>query len=205
MNENRKRSASLIVNNDSCNTSDDDDYYDDDFDDYLRMTKDELISALRKRDDRISLLERQCKRAKTTTTTTKISSLSASSATPPPPPPPPTISPEKIQQKVDQLRKLAYKGIKSQIKWRPSCREGTARFAYTGMCDEATFRGFFGLTKAKDKTKGGKVDCERFQDDMVTNRVVGKIRYGYLCLKGNVNVTYNKTTCEIKITGGFGL
>jgi len=179
-----KRSASLLVDNDSCTTS---------YDDYIRMTKDELVSALQERDDRISHLEQQCKRAKTTTTTTLTSAA-----------PPPTISPEKIQQKVDQLRKLAFKGIKSQIKWRPSCKNGTARFAYTGICDETTFRGFLELN-GKDKTKGGKVSIEKFQDDILKNNISVSIRYGYLRLNRDVNVTYNKTSCEIKITGGYGL
>lgn len=183
MNKNMKRSASLL--------DDDDDSYDtSDDDDYARMTKDELISALQERDDRISQLERESKRAKKTTTMASPTMAA-------------TISPEKMQQKVEQLRKLAYKGIKSQIKWQASCKNGTARFSNTGICDEATFRGFFQL-QGKDKTKGGKVDVEKFQDEIQKNDICVSIRYGSLTLNRDVNVTYNKATCEIKINGGYG-
>jgi hypothetical protein len=115
------------------------------------------------------------------------------------------ISPEKVQAKVEQVRRLVFHGILPQIKWRPSCQNGTARFSYTtGACDEATFRAFLQLTDA-DKTKGGKYPARVFQDRFLGNYVMVRVRDGYLSLNGDVNVTYNKGTGEVKITGAYGI
>lgn len=114
---------------------------------------------------------------------------------------------DKVQEaKVEQVRRLAFQGIKSQIKWRPSCKNGTARFVYTGSCDEITFRSLVGLQEKDKKTKGGKFPSRRFQDDILRNHFLVRIPNGYLSLNGDVKVTYsNKGTGEIKITGAYGV
>jgi hypothetical protein len=109
-----------------------------------------------------------------------------------------------VEAKVEQFRKLAYQGIKAQITWRPSCKSGTARFVYACMCDEATFRAFLNL-QPKDKTKGYKYDVGAFQEDILRNVLMVRIRYGYLSLNGDVRVSYNKNLSEMKITGSFGV
>jgi hypothetical protein len=109
-----------------------------------------------------------------------------------------------LEAKVEQFRKLAYQGIKAQITWRPSCKSGTARFVYACMCDEANFRAFLNL-QPKDKTKGYKYDVGVFQEDILRNVLMVRIRYGYLSLNGDVRVSYNKNLSEMKITGSFGV
>jgi hypothetical protein len=116
----------------------------------------------------------------------------------------PAVSPEQLDAKVEQFRKLAYQGIKAQITWRPSCKSGTARFVYACLCDEATFRAFLNLHE-KDKTKGYKYDVAAFQKDVLRNVLMVRIRYGYLSLNGDVRVSYNKKLSEMKITGSFGV
>lgn len=57
----------------------------------------------------------------------------------------------------------------------------------------------------KDKTKGAKMDVDKFEEEIVNGTVSASIRYGYLCLRGNVNITFKKADNEIKITGGYGM
>ena len=156
-------------------------------DDYQNMTPQALIAALQERDELIAKLQGDNKRLKTTASA-----------------PVAAVSPEKVQEKATRLRTLAYKGIKSQMKWKPSCKRGNARFAYEGVCDEATFRVFMRIAE-KDKTKGKRMEAENFQDEILGETLSASIRYGYLYLKGTVGIAFKKEDNIIKITGGYGM
>jgi hypothetical protein len=74
------------------------------------MTPEQLIAALQDRDHHIAKLESQCKRLKTSVA---------------------TVSPNKqpnslgnVKEQVRTLRRLIYNGLKSQMKWKPSCKRG---------------------------------------------------------------------------------
>ena len=152
---------------------------------YQQMTTEELIATLQQRDNHIGTLENECKRLKTVT-----------------PPAKQGLSPEQLQANVGRLRQLIHKGIKSQMKWKPSCKTGKARFSYEGICDEATFRAFMKLTD-KEKSKGKRMEAEDFQKDLLGDYLYASIRYGSLELRGKVNVSIGDNT--IKITGGYGV
>lgn len=152
--------------------------------DYASLSKEELICLLKDRDSTISKIEGECKKLKRAA--------------------PAEISPEKAREKADKLRTHAYRGIKSQMKWKPSCKHGSARFSYTAMCSEPTFRQFMNL-EDKDKTKGQKMEADDFEPKILGQYVSASIRYGYLSLKGTVNVTFSPKNSEIKITGGYGI
>ena len=157
---------------------------------YEAMTQEELIVALKERDVRIKTLEGECKRLK----------KSAAAIVFPAP-----VSPERIQSKAEKLRTIAYRGIKKQMKWKPSCKRGAARFAFEGMCDEPTFRAFMNLAK-KDKTKGKRMEVEEFESNILGGQSLStSIRYGYLYLRGNVNVSFSMDDSIVKITGGYGM
>jgi len=144
--------------------------------DYSSLSKDELIAALVERD-------------------AKIAKLSTAA---------PVVSPEKARDNAERLRTLAYRGIKAQMKWKPSCKRGAARFCYAAMCDEATFRAFMNLEE-KDKTKGtNKMDSEGL-DELLGKTLSASVRYADLYVRGNVNVSFQKKNNEIKISGGYGL
>lgn len=159
---------------------------------YQDLSPEQLLSALKDRDAHIVKLEKECKRLKTSKKATQGGAVA------------PIISPEQIQAKATKLRGVVYKGIKSQMKWKPSCKRGTARFSFEGMCDEPTFRGFMRLQE-KDKTKGQRMDCEKFQSEILGYQLVASIRYGYLMAKGNVNITFSKDDGIVKINGGYGM
>lgn len=114
------------------------------------------------------------------------------------------ISPEQLKAHAGRLGKLAHKGIKSQMKWKPSCKNGKARFSYEGICDETTFRAFLKLSD-KEKTKGKRMEAEKFQDNILGERLYASIRYDSLRLRGNVNVSFSPDESTIKIAGGYGL
>ncbi|CAB9501984.1 expressed unknown protein [Seminavis robusta] len=158
-------------------------------DEYESMTQRELIATLQDRDANIIKLESECKRLKKSTSSEG---------------PVVAVSPEKIQAQAQKVRSMAYKGIKSQMKWKPSCKHGTARFSYEGMCDEAAFRAFMGLTE-KEKTKGKRMESGAFENKILGQSLEASIRYGYLYLKGNVNISFSKDECTVKITGGYGI
>jgi hypothetical protein len=160
---------------------------------YQGMTPEELIAALQERDTHITKLERECKRLKTVTTPTTATTTTTK-----------TISPEQLQSQTERLRKLMCKGIKSQMKWKPSCKHGRARFSYEGICDEPTFRALMKLDD-KDKTKGKRMEPEKFQGEILEEELEASIRYGALYLRGNVNVSYSQDENTIKVTGGYGM
>jgi hypothetical protein len=156
---------------------------------YEDLTRDELIAALQKLDAEHQKLQTENKRLKQ-------SASKGSTA---------SVDPEKLRQAGLKLRSMAVRGIKSQMKWKPSCKYSKARFSWSSMCDEATFRAFRGL-KETDKKKGtGKMSIEDFES-LVGTSITTSIRYGYLSLVGeNVNITYGKDSGELKVTGYYGL
>jgi len=159
------------------------------------MTHDELISALQERDVRITTLESDNNLLKLEKSSFLLS---------PTPSAPNAISPEKVQAKADQLRELACRGIKSQMKWKPSCKKGTARFSYECMCDESTFRAFMRVGD-KEKTKGKRMEVEEFQENILGSELETSIRYGSLVAKGKLTVSFDSSDDIMKITGGYGM
>ena len=155
---------------------------------FEEMSQEELIEQLQARDKMIQKLQAECKKLK--------KEKPAAAA---------TISPEKAREKAQKLKTIAYRNIKSQMKWKPKCKYGTARWSFAGLCDEPTFRALMNLTD-KDKTKGKKMTIEAFQAMMGCGSITSSIRYGYLELKNDtVNVSYSQKDGQIKITGAYGM
>lgn len=154
--------------------------------DYTNMTIEEHIQALRDRDKQIEKLQKDCKRIRTTLSQTTVA------------------SPEQLEAQAAQLRQRMAQGIQNQMKWKPSCKRGTARFSYEGHCDEPTFRVLMKLTD-KEKTKGKRMEASQFQDLVLEESLSANIRYGALYLCGNINVSYSPADNTIKVTGGYGM
>ena len=165
---------------------------------FQELSRDELIAELEKRDATIASL---LKKAKTTAAASASSGGAAGSSAKASSQPDPQL----VAKKADKLRTMAYQQIKKQMKWKPACKRGSARFSWAAMCDEPTFRAFLQLGAA-DKTKGGKISLEKFEDDIIGQNFYVSIRYGSLHLAGqHVNVTYSKDEEEIKINGAYGV
>jgi hypothetical protein len=112
------------------------------------MSKEDLIQELDSRDKIIAQLRLEhtkLQKAAIRTATTQSSTSGPTTTS--------IVSPEKAAEKAAQLIKILVRNIKSQMKWKPSCKHGTApRWSFTAFCDEPTFRAFMKLD-AKDKTK----------------------------------------------------
>ena len=50
-----------------------------------------------------------------------------------------------------------------------------------------------------------KMEPEQFKNDVLKEDLSASIRYGYLYLRGNVNVSYSQANKTIKVTGGYGM
>jgi len=163
---------------------------------YDELSKEELVEALKQRDEDITKVQSENKRLKKSLKDVK-SSTSAGAAM--------GADPEKVRAAGLKLRQMAVKGIKSQMKWKPSCKHSKARFSWSSLCDEPTFRAFRGM-KVDDKKKGtGKMAIDDFET-LVGCTIETSIRYGHLSLVGgNVNINFNKDSGELKVTGGYGL
>ena len=115
------------------------------------MSKEDLIQELESRDKMIAQLRMEhtkLQKAAIRTATSQSSTSGPTTATTTT-----IVSPEKAAEKAGQLLKISVRNIKSQMKWKPSCKHGTApRWSFTAFCDEPTFRAFMKLD-AKDKTK----------------------------------------------------
>ncbi|XRB02751.1 hypothetical protein NFJ02_15g21050 [Pycnococcus provasolii] len=111
---------------------------------------------------------------------------------------------QQAKAQATKLKTMAYRAIKSQMKWKPSCKHGTKpRWSWDALCDEATFRAFRGL-EPTEKAKGGKMTTEDFTDLLGHGSITTSIRFGYLSLAGeSVNITY--ANGSLKITGAYGL
>jgi len=171
---------------------------------YDELSKEELMEELRNRDNIMKTLEsenRKLKKALKEATaqggvTTSTTGASAAVA---------VVDPEKAKLAGMKLRQLCIRGIKSQMKWKPSLKHKTARFSWSSMCDDATYRVFRGFSLT-DKTKiPAKMTLEDFQD-LMGQHISASIRYGSLDLCGEkVNITYSQATGELKVTGSYGL
>lgn len=156
------------------------------------LSLDELILEIQSRDKLIQRLQAENKRQKTTSPAAAAAAVA------------PAISPEKAEANALRLAEMMLRGMKSQMKYKPSLKRSNGRVSFTSFCDEPTFRAFMEL-EAKDKTKGGKKAIEDFED-LLGGAVRAKIRFGYLRLVNeNVNITFSKDAEEIKVTGYYGL
>ena len=126
---------------------------------YESLTNKQLIAELKKRDKRIVELVKQLP------------------------------DPEIAERAAWKLTELAITGIKKLIVYKPACKQGKARFTWSSLCDEATFRAFVGL-KGAEKTKGQKMKVADFNE--LTNHSIHKsLRFGSMSIKGeHVNIAY---------------
>ncbi|RDX54421.1 hypothetical protein OH76DRAFT_960558 [Lentinus brumalis] len=55
-------------------------------------------------------------------------------------------SPAELEEAAEKLRKAAVSGIKKQMSWKPSCKTGSAKWSYDGICtDPEVFGALLGL------------------------------------------------------------
>ncbi len=127
----------------------------------------------------------------------------------------PGLSPEATKAQAEKVAAVALKQIRAQMKWKPSCKQGSAKWGYDGLCAPEVFKC---LLAAHLKPKELAAPLK----DVVTKRLTveefrtafnagwgdlsAPIRYGSLSVTGeNVTLRYTCETGELRITGSYGL
>ncbi|KAL8867481.1 MAG: hypothetical protein Q9198_008499 [Flavoplaca austrocitrina] len=117
--------------------------------------------------------------------------LITSHQAPPSPPATPGLSPEEVHHKASKARDMMAKGIKSQMKWKPSS-------------SPQVFLKLFRLG-ADWKKKQLQFDPADFQHTTGTD-IATSIRYGRLNVTGkNVTVRWVPNELTFTVTGSYGL
>ncbi|TFK55661.1 hypothetical protein OE88DRAFT_1652076 [Heliocybe sulcata] len=111
-------------------------------------------------------------------------------------------SQEELEDAAEKLRKAAVSGIKKQMKWRDSCKNGTAKWAYDGVCPDPLVFGTLLKLGGPPTWKTKKIPKDEFED--VIGHIVASARYNdmYITSK-DVNVHY-KEGGEFKFSGTYG-
>jgi len=112
-------------------------------------------------------------------------------------------SSSQIATEVDRLRRTAVSGIKKQMTWKPSCKTGSAKWTYDGICPDPVV--FGALFKLDDKPtwKMKKYTADEFEN-FLGDSLQTSVRYDYLGLKSDVNVRWNESAGEFKFSGSYG-
>ncbi|KAF8545585.1 hypothetical protein OG21DRAFT_1502203 [Imleria badia] len=112
------------------------------------------------------------------------------------------MTPEKLAAAVEKLRKAANSGIKKQMSWKPSCKTGSAKWVYDGVCsDPLVFGTLLGLD-GPPSFKMHKIPVADFNN--LLGQIQVSVRYDYLYLTGShVNVRWSDSG-EFKFSGTYG-
>ena len=74
-------------------------------------------------------------------------------------------TPEKIAERAKKLQELCAKEIKKQMKWQPSCKQGTTKWSYTGIVpNPEVFREMMGEEKKAKAWKMKKLPIQEFRE-----------------------------------------
>ncbi|KAJ3490750.1 hypothetical protein NLI96_g1219 [Meripilus lineatus] len=109
---------------------------------------------------------------------------------------------EQIEAEVEKLRRAANAGIRKQMGWKPSCKTGSAKWAYDGICsDPIVFGALMGLDGPPTwKTK--KFPRDDFED--LLGAISASVRYDVLEITSkDVNVRWSDSG-EFKFSGSYG-
>ena len=108
------------------------------------------------------------------------------------------------QANAAKLRTMVIKGIQSQFKWKNSMKHTNARFSWTSLCDEATFKALFKIPPAeKVKKQGRKVPVDELHE-LMGSVIEKRNRYDILAIVGDhVTVTYLSEEGQIRISGNY--
>ncbi|KAI0916339.1 hypothetical protein AcV5_003305 [Taiwanofungus camphoratus] len=106
-----------------------------------------------------------------------------------------------LEEAAEKIRRAANSGIKKQMTWKPSCKTGTAKWSYDGICpDPEVFGALMGLG-GPPTFKMKKFSKEEFEGRI--GQCTASVRYDRLCLTSEVNVRWSETG-EFKFSGSYG-
>ncbi|KIJ26536.1 hypothetical protein M422DRAFT_71883 [Sphaerobolus stellatus SS14] len=112
---------------------------------------------------------------------------------------------EELEALVAKIQKAAISGIRKQMSWRLTAKEGRAKWSYDGVCSDSSA---FGLLMGLDNPPTWKMK-KYTKDEFVTflgDHHRRSARYDTLSIvdKSNVNIRWNEATGEFKFSGSYG-
>lgn len=114
------------------------------------------------------------------------------------------FTPERVAEKAKQMRELCVKGVKKQMKWQPSCKNGTTKWSFEGIVpNQDVFYAMFGFSDVKPfkLKKVATLDFEK-----LFGCISASCRYNYLSITGaTVNVHWDGENNTFKISGTYGI
>ncbi|EIW55792.1 uncharacterized protein TRAVEDRAFT_152343 [Trametes versicolor FP-101664 SS1] len=114
----------------------------------------------------------------------------------------PAKSPAELEAAADKIRRAAQSGIKKQMTWKPSCKTGSAKFSYDGICpDPEVFGALMGLG-GPPKFKMKKFSTDEFQK--LVGPVEGSVRYDTLHITSSEVTVRWSDSGEFKFSGSYG-
>ncbi|CAE6436248.1 hypothetical protein ACGC1H_005719 [Rhizoctonia solani] len=115
---------------------------------------------------------------------------------------PPPKTAEQVSAEAERIINQIDRGISKLMTWKTSCKTGSAKYSYDGICtDSRVFGKVLGLD-GPPNFKMKKYTKEEFED--LIGCISKEIRFDTLYLTGPVNVRYNPDTGEFKISGSYG-
>ncbi|KIK96133.1 hypothetical protein PAXRUDRAFT_826288 [Paxillus rubicundulus Ve08.2h10] len=116
--------------------------------------------------------------------------------------PPKTLTPDQLQAAIEKIRKAANSGIKKQMSWKASCKTGSSKWVYDGVCvDPLVFGTLLGLG-GPPKFRMHKMTTDDFSDCL--GGISASARYSDLYLTGShVNIRWSDNG-EFKFSGTYG-
>ena len=124
-----------------------------------------------------------------------------------------------VQAQLAKVCAVALKGIKAQMKWKQSCKAGTAKWSYEGLCSPAVAAALLKdylkpkelreiLDVSQRKAVAKKIDVQAFYTlfGASTYGVSVSIRYGSLSITGStVMMRFDNVSGELKVSGTYGV
>ncbi|KAJ7059593.1 hypothetical protein C8F01DRAFT_1370487 [Mycena amicta] len=111
-------------------------------------------------------------------------------------------SSSEIKDAASKLRAACVSGIKKQMSWKPSCKTGSAKWSYDGVCtDPLVFARMLGLD-SPPPWKMHKYSAEDFEK--VMGSIESSSRYDDLVIMQNVTVRYAEKESTFKMSGAYG-
>ena len=96
---------------------------------------------------------------------------------------------------LDSLKSIIQKQIKAQLKFSKSCKTGTAKWKFQGLCHSVEV--FKALTGSDAKFKRKKISLDEFNKIIdCYDGISASIRYGRLSVNGDVSLNWDPNSLE---------